>query len=154
MVAFPISHFFILYIIFPFNFIHTFLSFFSFFFFSLVFSPPHTYTHSSSLLFLFLLDSRSLSLSLSLQLSLFLLFLFLLDSRTLSSSLCDKKQRKNKQEACSTIDRRTQAGVESAFTMPSRAFRSAAAHLPPQHSPDGLDGFCLFFSFLFLLLLL
>ena len=152
MVAFPISHFFILYIIFPFNFIHTFLSFFSFFFFSLVFSPPHTYTHSSSLLFLFLLDSRSLSLSL--QLSLFLLFLFLLDSRTISSSLCDKKQRKNKQEACSTVDRRTQAGIESAFTVPSRAFRSAAAYLPPQRSPDGLDGFCLFFSFLFLLLLL
>ena len=146
MVAFLISHFFILYIIFPFNFIHTFLSFFSFFFFS----PPHTYTHSSSLLFLFLLDSRSLSLSLSLS----LLFLFLLDSRTLSTSLCDKKQRKNKQEACSTVDRRTQAGVESAFTVPSRAFRSAAAHLPPQRSPDGLDGFCLFFSFLFLLLLL
>ena len=33
-----------------------------------------------------------------LSLSLSLLFLFLLDSRTFSSSLCDKKQRKNKQE--------------------------------------------------------
>ena len=74
--------------------------FFFSFFFSLVFSPPHTYIHSSSLLFLFLLDSRSLSsaFSLSLSLSLFLLFLFLLDSRIFSNSLCDKKQRKNKQE--------------------------------------------------------
>ena len=58
--------FLIFYIIFPSNFIHTFLFFLS---------PPHTYTHSSSILFLFLLDSR-----------------------TFSSSLCDKKQRKNKQK--------------------------------------------------------
>ena len=57
------------------------------FFFPLVFSPPHTYTHSSSLLYLFLLDSRSLFSALSLSLS----FLFLLDSRTFSSSLCDNK---------------------------------------------------------------
>ena len=57
--------------------IRTFFFLFLFLFFSFFFSPPHMYTHFSSLIFL---------------------FLFLLDSRIFSNSLCDKKQRKNKQE--------------------------------------------------------
>ena len=90
MVAFLNCHF-LFFILF---FLSTSSIHFFFHFFSLVFSPLHVYTHSSSLLFLFLLDFKSLSLSLS-----------LLDSRTLSSSLCDKKQRKNKQEISCLLHR-------------------------------------------------
>ena len=103
MVAFLISHFFILYIIFPFNFIHTLLSFFSFFFFS----PPHTYTHSSSLLFLFLLDSRSLSLSLSLSLSFF--FSYLILEHSLPLYVIRNRERTSKRLAPPLIEGHRQA---------------------------------------------
>ena len=94
VVAFLNCHFFF-FILF---FISFFLSSIRFFFFSLDFSPPHTYTHispSSPFFLYFPLDSRTfLSLSFSSSLFFFFFFLFLLDSKILSSSLCDKKQRK------------------------------------------------------------
>ena len=65
------------------------------FFFSLVFCPPHTYTHripsSPFFFYTFYLIPEPPSLFLSLALSFFLLFLFLLDSRTLSSSISHKQ---------------------------------------------------------------
>ena len=78
--------FLILYTIFPFNFIRTF------------FFLHHTRipTLTPFFFFFYLIPYLSLSLSLS---------LFLLDSRTLSSSLCDKKQRKNKQEISCLLHR-------------------------------------------------
>ena len=68
-----------------------------FFFFSLVFSPPHTYTHSSSLLFLFLLDSRSLSLS--------FFFFYLILEHSLALYVIRNRERTSKRYlACTTID--------------------------------------------------
>ena len=93
VVAFLNCHFFF-FILF---FISFFLSSIRFFFFSLDFSPPHTYTHisPSSPFFLYFPLVQNLPLSFFLQLSiLFFFFLFLLDSKILSISLCDKKQRK------------------------------------------------------------
>ena len=154
--------FLILYIIFPF--FRPYISS-SFFFFSLVFSPPYTYAHSCFnpppfflLLFLFLLDSRtclSFSLSSSLFFYFFLFsFFYLIPKHSLA--LRDKKRRKRQREkeqvrdlACSTVDQRIQVGGESVFTVPSHAFHSATTHLPPLRSLDGSDGLCLFFSFLF-----
>ena len=148
--------FLILYIIFPF--------FHPYCFFSLVFSSPHTYTHSYLyppffllLLFLFLLDSKT-SLSLSFSNSLFFFF-YLISKHSLALSVIRNGERGREKEqvrdlACSTVDRRTQAGGESAFTVPSRAFRSAAACLPPQRSPNGSNGLCLFSLFFSLFVLL
>ena len=133
MVAFLNCHF-LFFILF---FLSTSSIHFFFHFFSLVFSPLHTYTHSSSLLFLFLLDFKSLSLFLS---------LYLILEHSLALYVIRNRERTSKRYlACSTIDRRTQAGAESMFTMPSHGFRSAAARLPPQRSLNGSNGFCLFF---------
>ena len=76
---------------FVFPFFHPYVSFF---FFSLGFCPPHTYTHispSSPFLPVLSIWFQNLPLSFFLQLSHFLLFifLFLLDSITFSCSLCD-----------------------------------------------------------------
>ena len=70
---------------------------FFFLFFFLLFFLHHTRIPIlAPFLFLFLLEISDLSLSLSLS---------LLDSRTFSSSLCDKKQKKNKQEISCLLHR-------------------------------------------------
>ena len=132
-------------------------SFLSSILFFLIFSSPHTYTHSYLyppffllLLFLFLLDSKT-SLSLSFSNSLFFFF-YLISKHSLALSVIRNGERGREKEqvrdlACSTVDQRTQAGGESAFTVPSHAFRSAATCLPPQRSPNGSNGLCLFFLF-------
>ena len=74
--------------------------FFFSFFFSLVFSPPHTYTHSSSLLFLFLLDSRSLSLS-------FFFFYLILEYSLAFYVIRNRERTSQRYLACSIVDRRT-----------------------------------------------
>ena len=170
VVAFLNCHF-LFFILFFLSFVHTFLllSFFFFFFFSCFFSTIHVcpllFPSSPffSTSFSFSTRFQNLSLFFFIQLSLFLLFFFffyLIPKHSLA--LRDKKRRKRQREkeqvrdlACSTVDQRTQAGGESAFTVPSHAFRSAATCLPPQRSPNGSNGLCLFslfFSFFVLLL--
>ena len=130
VVAFLNCHF-LFFILFFISFIHMFLSFF--------------------FLSSFLHHTRIPLLPPSSPFFFYFLFLFSLDSRTFSSSLRDKKQRKRQREkeqvrvlVCSTVDRRTQAGEESVFTVPSCALCSATVHLPPQHNLDGSDDLCLF----------
>ena len=96
--------------------------------------------------------SLSLFLSLALSFSTLFFFFYLISEHSLALSMIRNGERGREKEqvrdlACSTVDRRTQAGGESAFTVPSRAFNSAAAYLPPQHSPNGSNGLCLFFFF-------
>ena len=130
--------------------------------FSLVFSPPHTYTHiSPSSPFFFstfhlIPEPPSLFLSLALYFSALyfstFFFIFLLDSRTFSSSLCDKKWRKRQRERTNGLG--GSAPLRLSLCSLCRAFRSTAATcLPPQCNLDGLDGLCLFFFFFFFVMI-
>ena len=153
VVAFLNCHF-LFFILFFISFIHMFLSFFFLSFFLHQTRIPLLPPSSPFFFYFFFFFSqipKPLSFSFLNSLFFYFLFLFSLDSRTFSSSLRDKKQRKRQREkeqvrvlVCSTVDRRTQAGEESVFTMPSCAFCSAAVHLPPQHNLDGSDDLCLF----------
>ena len=142
--------FLILYIIFPFNFIHTSL-FLPFFFLHHTRIP----TLAHFLFFFYLIPYHFLYLSLSLALCFYFFFFYLILEHFLTLCVIRNRERTSKRYlAYSIIDRRTQAGVESAFTVPSCTFCSAAARLSPQRSPDGSNGFCLFFFIVMIWLIL